>query len=408
MSLLDKFKNSVSNVINDEVNKVTSEIEGKLENAVNDLFGKALKGIGIGGKLGLALQSEFANAIQNAKADKFMGTVTSVSERASASDICKNLTPKFAETAFTANERLKGQNEYGGEGEVPYYQFPQQEMAFYTKLEFKEYVRPSPQTLPTTPVKNTVILPLPKDLEESFGIRLSQDDAGMAGAGFDALTRSIEGSSISDEQRNLFIQAAGKKLNEMLKGQVGQVAGAIPNPYVTVMFSGVDLRTFTFTWKFAPRNVAESKMLQSIIKIIKGSALPSYSGNNFGVLQYPMICKMTLMSHDGNWKTGNFMEGSHPIIGFKNALIENVTVNYAPNGIPSFFAGTQLPTFYQISVTLKEIEYFTAADFGREAGEDKYTDVFGGIYDKLRESKTLGPVIKAEEGLVEDFLTLGK
>ena len=225
MSLLDKFKNSVSNVINDEVNKVTSEIEGKLENAVNDLFGKALKGIGIGGKLGNALQAEFANAIQNAKADKFFGTVTSVSERATSADICNNLTPKFAETAFTASERLKGQNEYGEKGETPYYQFPQQEMAFYTKLEFKEYVRPAPQTLPTTPVKNTIILPIPKDLEESFGIRISQDDAGAAGAGFDALTRAMEGSSVDTEVKNALIQAAAKKLNEMMKGQPGQVAG---------------------------------------------------------------------------------------------------------------------------------------------------------------------------------------
>ena len=382
MSLFDRFSKSVSNVINDEVDSVTSKINDKIDNTVNNLFSKALKGVGIGGKLGRALESEFASSLQNARADKFFGTVTSVTERAAPADICNAMTPKFAETAFTASERLKGQNE--GENEKNFYQFPQQQMAYYTKLEFKQYVRPSPQSTPDTTTKHTVILPLPKDLEESLGVRLSQDDAGMAQGITDALFRITGGtSSTADEANALIAQAAARKLNDLSKGQAGQIAGAIPNPYVTLMFNGVDLRSFTFTWKFAPRNVTESKMLKAILQLIKGSALPTYS-SGVGVLQYPMLCKMTLMSQDKSWDgTQKFKEGSHPIIGFKHALIENVTINYSPNGIPSFFAGTSLPTFYQVSITLKEIEYFTGEDYGRERGTDKYDELLKPVADYI-------------------------
>ena len=382
MSLFDRFSKSVSNVINDEVDSVTSKINDKIDNTVNNLFSKALKGVGIGGKLGRALESEFASSLQNARADKFFGTVTSVTERAAPADICNAMTPKFAETAFTASERLKGQNE--GENEKNFYQFPQQQMAYYTKLEFKQYVRPSPQSTPDTTTKHTVILPLPKDLEESLGVRLSQDDAGMAQGITDALFRITGGtSSTADEANALIAQAAARKLNDLSKGQAGQIAGAIPNPYVTLMFNGVDLRSFTFTWKFDPRNVTESKMLKAILQLIKGSALPTYS-SGVGVLQYPMLCKMTLMSQDKSWDgTQKFKEGSHPIIGFKHALIENVTINYSPNGIPSFFAGTSLPTFYQVSITLKEIEYFTGEDYGRERGTDKYDELLKPVADYI-------------------------
>jgi hypothetical protein len=373
MSLLDRFSKSVSNVINDEINSATSKINDKLENTVNNLFSKALKGVGIGGKLGRALESEFASSLQNARADKFFGKVTSVSERASAADICNAMTPKFAETAFKASERLKGQNEAEN---TSIFQFPQQVMAYYTKLEFKQYVRPSPQSTPDTTTKHTIILPLPKDLEESLSVRLSQDDAGMAQGITDALFNITSGQSgAKDETKALIAQAAARKLNDLTKGQAGQVAAAIPNPYVTLMFNGVDLRSFTFTWKFAPRNETESKMLKAILQLIKGAALPTYSSGP-GVLQYPMLCKMTLMSQDKSWDgTEKFKEGSHPIIGFKHALIENVTINYSPNGIPSFFAGTSLPTFYQVSITLKEIEYFTGEDYGREKGTDKYAEL---------------------------------
>lgn len=417
MSLLDKFKNSVSNVINDEVDKVTSEIEGKLENSVNDLFGKALKGIGIGGKLGRALQSEFANAIQNAKADKFFGTTTSVSDRAKTADICNDMAPKFAETSFKASERLKGKQNLKNQD---FYQFPTQTMAYYTRLEFREYVRPSPQTKPTTEIRNTIVLPLPKDLEESINVRLSQDDAGMAGGGFDALERMTKGGEAGNEAFGLILQAATKKINEATSGQLGQITGGIPNPYVTLMFSGVDLRTFTFSWKFAPRNKEESAMIQAIIKIIKGASLPSYSQDSFGILQYPLMCKMTLMSNGPAWDEGaqQYKEGSHPIIGFKNALIENVTVNYAPNGIPSFFADSRLPTFYQLSITLKEIEYFTAGDYGREPGTDTVTSVANDVWNNINAAATRenpniiakGIVETANEGkdLLNDVFNLGQ
>lgn len=383
MSLFDRFSKSVSNVINDEIDGVTSKINDKIDNTVNGLFSKALKGVGIGGKLGRALEAEFASSLQNARADKFFGTMSSMSERAAVVDICNAMTPKFAETAFKASERLKGQNEGGEASNV--YQFPQQVMAYYTKLEFKQYFRPAPQSLPQTITKHTVILPLPKDLEESLGVRLSQDDAGMAANITDALFRITGGtSSTADETSALIQQAAARKLNDLSKGQAGQIAGAIPNPYVTLMFNGVDLRTFTFTWKFAPRNVTESKMLKAILQLIKGSALPTFSGQNTGVLQYPMLCKMTLMAQDKSWNgTEIGKEGSHPIIGFKHALIENVTINYSPNGIPSFFAGTSLPTFYQVSMTLKEIEYFTGEDYGREPGTDKYKDLLEPVADYI-------------------------
>lgn len=380
MSLLDRFSKSVSNVINDEINSATSKINDKLENTVNNLFSKALKGVGIGGKLGRALESEFASSLQNARADKFFGTMSSMSERAAVVDICNSMTPKFAETAFDAAKRLKGQNEAEN---TSIFQFPQQQMAYYTKLEFKQYVRPSPQSTPDTETKHTIILPLPKDLEESLGVRLSQDDAGMAQGITDALFNMAGGGGAEDQTKALIAQAAARKLNDLSKGQAGQIAGAIPNPYVTLMFNGVDLRSFTFTWKFAPRNETESKMLKAILQLIKGSALPTFSTGP-GVLQYPMLCKMTLMSQDKSWDgTENFKEGSHPIIGFKHALIENVTINYSPNGIPSFFAGTSLPTFYQVSITLKEIEYFTGEDYGREPGTDKYAELLEPVADYI-------------------------
>jgi hypothetical protein len=38
-------------------------------------------------------------------------------------------------------------------------------------------------------------------------------------------------------------------------------------------------------------------------------------------------------------------------------------VNYAPNGVPSFFRGSQTPTEIDLTITLQETKIFTREDF---------------------------------------------
>ena len=77
------------------------------------------------------------------------------------------------------------------------------------------------------------------------------------------------------------------------------------------------------------------------------------------------------------------------LIKYKPALLQDVRVNYAPNGIPSFFAGTNLPTFIQIGLTFVETTYFTANDFGREDTGD---------------GDAISELVTAGTGLINDFL----
>jgi hypothetical protein len=48
----------------------------------------------------------------------------------------------------------------------------------------------------------------------------------------------------------------------------------------------------------------------------------------------------------------------------KQCMISDIDINYAPNGVPSFFAGTSLPTLIQLRLGLQEIEYHTQRDYG--------------------------------------------
>ena len=369
MSILDKFTKSVGNIIKGEIDNVTNQLESKLENAVSDFFSNAIGKV-VGKGTARELVSRFGDAIHSSRMDNYFNESTSASQRLTPEEICQNAGPAYAETAFQASKRA-GIKDDGSS----VLRFPQQESKYYTQLTFRQYQRPSPQSRPTNPKKHTIILPLPKDLVESQSVSLSQQQAGVAGAAIDLIkdrNSSVAGGKPADKVEAIAMAALASKIDESMGGQFTQSLGAIANPYVTLLFQGVGLRQFNFTWTFAPRNIKESKVLKDICNKLKASSLPAYtpSGSGTAFLEYPLLCELQFMPWGGS-TSGTKDDYGEGLMRFKPCLIENVTINYSPNGLPSFFAnpnnesGGPFPTFVQISLSFHETEYFVADNYGR-------------------------------------------
>ena len=173
---------------------------------------------------------------------------------------------------------------------------------------------------------------------------------------------------------------------------LGQALGAVPNPHLQAIFSGVDLRNHTFQWTFAPRNPVESMNLKAIIKEIKKNSLPAYSTMGTAALQYPPMVEIKLMP----WGDG--------LIRFKKCLIKGVSVNYAPAGLPSFFAGTKEPTMIQLEIQFLETEIQTAKDYGLQPGErDDGLEQFKDILEKGAKKLGLDGAVKEGKEAVKEF-----
>ena len=151
-----------------------------------------------------------------------------------------------------------------------------------------------------------------------------------------------------------------------------QKYGAAPNPNPSVMFQGPVLRDFSFTWAFYPKNAEESKTIQSLIKKLKGRALPSENkGISAAILNYPHICQLNFFPWDTNPKDEINGWGDNSIIKIKKCFMQSVNVNYNAFGTPGFFEGTQLPISYQLSIQFKEIDYLLSKDWDSEAASER-------------------------------------
>ena len=188
-----------------------------------------------------------------------------------------------------------------------------------------------PQALQTQ-AGGTIRLPLPDNMIDSQEVTYNVK----------SLTEAL-GQSI-----NSYVSSLGATVG----GRILQSQGLAVNPLLTVMFQSPNFKKHQFRWKLLPSNESESATLSSIITTLKGNMLPGIAAGGL-LLTYPNIVQITISPQNGNFP-----------YQFKPAVIENLNVNYAASGQPSFFGSTQAPTEVEISMDLLEILLWTNQDYG--------------------------------------------
>jgi hypothetical protein len=103
--------------------------------------------------------------------------------------------------------------------------------------------------------------------------------ADMAG-GLSALMGKGVGGAIA-------ASLAGPALQQAQNNSLANL-GLARNPHTALLFNGVDLRNFTFNWRFSPRSQAQSQKLNTIINTIKRAMHPNLTLGGFA-LDYPNL-----------------------------------------------------------------------------------------------------------------------
>ncbi len=382
---INNFKRNSGGIANRLVDDVINRVENKLENAVQDAFASGLNKIGLSNGTARQLSSRFSDALTAGRADEFFRNSTPEQNRASPEQIRSRLLAGAAETTLDARQRINTTDLTTSE----IMQFPDQLGEYHMVLDFQSYERPSPQMEAIFRRFQTIVLPIPKDLREQFQLNVGSSSQGALAGGLGDMAVDLlrgAGDKVSGTEFALLYSALSQKLEGTTAQFIGQIAGAIPNPHLQAIFSGVELRTHSFQWTFAPRNPQESLNLKAIIKEIKKNSLPAYSTTGTAALQYPPMVEIKLKPWNDD------------LIRFKKCLVQSVSVNYAPNGLPSFFQGTREPTMIEIEIQFLETEIQTARDYGLNATDTRRD----GIQDFVNKAKE-GAEKLGLGGAIEEF-----
>lgn len=147
-------------------------------------------------------------------------------------------------------------------------------------------------------------------------------------------------------------------------GLMGEVAGKIPNPFLTMVFKGLDFRTFSFVFKFYPFSEDECDVIYDIIKVFRKNALP-YKDSGGAFLGYPMECDITYKWKGGpstKNRDGTNNPNNNPWLHrFKPAHCVAIDVDYTSSGMFSIMRNG-FPSEITMATKWSERELVTRED----------------------------------------------
>ena len=275
----------------------------------------------------------------------------------------------------------------------------------YLQIQVLEYQPPGFETTQQQPLRlrtsseaikknketilGNVFLPIPETVTDSNGVTWGENSLnGLAAAGLGIAMGGITADSVG-KAMNTMGEKTGTAINSLVsdKGSVSAInsifasaavnalggnvepgdilsrqSGAVLNPNMELLFGGVQLRTFSFDFDFAPRDREESEVIKKIIRSFKISmnAKQQAEGEGNGLfIKSPDVFQLT-------YKTGS---DDHLFLHrFKPMAMLNMAVNYTGAGTYATYDNTS-PVHMKLNLTFQELNPIYSEDYESEEGK---------------------------------------
>lgn len=119
------------------------------------------------------------------------------------------------------------------------------------------------------------------------------------------------------------------KLGEGAEATLQGITKKVLNPYMTLVYSGQNFRTFSFEFKFTPKSERESQEIYDIIKELRKAQHPDSQGGQF--LGYPKEIQIKYLHSLGAGESVSSKENKW-LNKFKKCVINDISVNYTSAG----------------------------------------------------------------------------
>lgn len=271
----------------------------------------------------------------------------------------------------------------------------------YLEIKILEYTPPGVNTspgslrLPTGTEKNNlksaiayIHLPIPQNLSDANSVDWGEDRLDpLSSAGISAIDNIIGANNplgqaaseignliktavgtvkTGDGQKGIESAISGTLLqslgsNVSVGGILSRATGQVVNPNLELLFNGVSLRNFSFSFDFAPRSSSEGNEVKEIIKLFKkhmSAKNQSKSGGSGLLIKSPEVFQLT-------FKSGS---SDHPFLfKMKPTALVNMNVDYAASGTYATYRdGT--PVHLRMNLTFKELNPIYNEDYDEGVG----------------------------------------
>lgn len=244
----------------------------------------------------------------------------------------------------------------------------------------------------------TIILPIPSNIQDGTSVKYTEGN-------LDGLTAQVLGVALGAMESNPNIDIA-THIQNVLKGSLDSVldpatksyflrtlatsaanlpfggnltasqllartSGNILNPNMELLFDGVTLRSFKFSFKMTPRSQPEAEKVKNIIRYFKIKMSPSTNSTNLTGFDNSKSRINDLYLKTPHIFELRYMKGNdpHPFLHkFKPCFLTDMSVNYTGEGTYATYGGTTAegggtPVSIIMDLGFKELEPIYANDY---------------------------------------------
>jgi hypothetical protein len=226
----------------------------------------------------------------------------------------------------------------------------------------------------TTRITDSIAIYLPPNIKDSTSVGYNNAEMGVIGAAaaggaatIDALRRgdmsglaSTLGTAAKDLVAEVGLNLGSEFIGtlagvdpEGLKGFAKKAFGQASNPYMEVLFEGVEMRTFNYNFTFSPRNADETDDVKKIIQMFRFHMLPELNGGTSRFMTLPSTFDIHYMYQMGP----DVATENNFYTKIATCVLKGCEVDYSPGGVKSFASGA--PTQITMSLTFQETEMLT-------------------------------------------------
>lgn len=213
---------------------------------------------------------------------------------------------------------------------------------------------------------------MPRNLQDGNSVNWGPDQMNAlqaAGAGLiqGFLGEGVDGMKIAADNIKAGLSDSSNQIKDYISAETAsqitgggniltRTTGAVLNSNLELLFSGPALRTFNFTYKFTPREAAETAACKDIIRKFKKAMAARLKGSAI-FLHTPHVFFIDFF-HKGQ---------DHPFLNrIKPCALLNFGVSYTPDGAYATYEDGS-PVAYELQFSFQELEPIYDKDY--EDGE---------------------------------------
>ena len=222
-----------------------------------------------------------------------------------------------------------------------------------------------------------ILLPMPQGVADENSVDWGDDSLNsLAAAGIAGATQAIQGDpggaigDFASAIENVAKSGNGQDLvtsyaaaqavnvfgaNVNVESLLARSSGQVLNPNMELLFKGVLLRSFNFTFNFAPRFDKEAIAVKNIIRAFKKSmSAKNSTGIGAGLfISTPNIFQL-------EYRSGN---NKHPFLNtFKPCALKSMNVDYNASGVYSTYEDAT-PVHMKLTLSFQELNPVYSSDY---------------------------------------------